>query len=79
MAEELKVLATEEAARRGYASVDEYVADLIRGDAGRQSDPELETKLVSRLDQGDSIEMTAEDWGRIREEFGRRMVQGPGK
>ena len=78
LAEELKALASEEAVRRGYATVDEYVADLILVDAGRRTDATLEAKLVSRLDQGDSVEMNAEDWKRIREEFNRRVTQEQG-
>lgn len=73
--EQLKALASAEATRRGYASVDDYVADLIRGDAGR-TDSDLEAKLVSRLDQGNSVEMTAEDWNWIRQQAAGRGILG---
>ena len=53
------------AAELGYASVEEYVADLVRADVELPVSEELEAELLRGL-QRPAREMTAADWDEKR-------------
>lgn len=69
--DDLKTQAATRAAEAGFASVDEYVAAVLRADAGTLAEPELEELLLRRLDSGPGIELTP----RFVEQF-KRDVRG---
>lgn len=48
-----------------YSSASEYVRELIRADAKRKAEEELETKLLEGLNGAES-EITSADWSYIR-------------
>jgi antitoxin ParD1/3/4 len=50
-----------------YSSASEYVRELIRADAKRKAEEELETKLLEGLNSAES-ELTPADWTAIRKE-----------
>jgi antitoxin ParD1/3/4 len=69
---QLKSFVQRQVERRGYASVSEYVRDLIRGDQERQAIAVLESAILKGLDSGPATPMTKQDWQDIREEVKRR-------
>jgi hypothetical protein len=75
LSDELKARAEARAAESGFGSVEQYVEQLVRADAGGDSgyDEELEKVLLSRLDGGPGIEVDAEDFRRMREKFQARL------
>lgn len=84
LSEGLKALAEARAADARIASIEEYVAHLIREDAagappGRstESDEQLEALLATRAD-GPLVDMDAADFKRIREKFMARHRRGTG-
>jgi antitoxin ParD1/3/4 len=56
----------------GFSSASEYVRSLIRADQKRASEDRLEALLLEGL-QGESTEMTAEDWRGIRLQLRERL------
>lgn len=63
----------QEAARRGFGSVQEYMSALIRDDRKRQdARRRVDGLLVEGLDSGPATPMTREDWDDIRREVHRR-------
>jgi antitoxin ParD1/3/4 len=73
--ETLKAFVQHQMERRGYASVSEYVRELIRNDQERQAIASLEAEIVKGLESGPSTPMTPEDWQAIRHEVRRRSAQ----
>ena len=78
--DDVKAIAETRAAEAGYASADEYVAALVRGETVGANDygaPEHLTvqtheQLVALVREGlasPAREMTPEDWDRMREEL----------
>jgi hypothetical protein len=78
LSEELRAQADARAAQSGCASIEEYVEQLVRRDAGgdlEEFDEELEHLLLKRL-EGPSVEVNDADFAQIREKF-RRHLGGP--
>jgi hypothetical protein len=65
--DELKAAAEARAAESGFASLEQYVEQLVRTDAG-DVDDDLESLLLARLD-GPSVEMDDADFARMRAKF----------
>lgn len=61
----------------GFSSASEYVRSLVRDDQKRAAEERLETLLLEGL-EGESREMTAEDWKDIRREFRKRVKKRRG-
>lgn len=72
--DDLKSQAAERAAEAGYASVDEYVAAVLRADTGTRGDPELEDMLLQRLDAGPGVELTPQFVEQFKEEVRARRA-----
>jgi len=60
-----------------YASASEYVRELVRQDREQRARDSVDAKLLEALDSGDSREMTAADFARIRAEVRRRAESKP--
>ncbi len=50
----------------GYGSISDLVRALIRDDQKRQSQEELDRRLLTALDSGDATPMTTKDWEDIK-------------
>ena len=70
--DELKAEAEERAAAAGYASVDAYVAAVLRGEAVPQANAELEQVLLQRLDSGPGVELTPQFVEQFKQEVRAR-------
>ncbi len=70
LSENIKALAEARAAERGHSTVEEYVEELVRTDAGdaEEFDKDLERLLLERVD-GPFVEMDASDFAQIRQKF----------
>ena len=66
IAEDLRALAAEQAARKGAESVADYVDTLIRIDMLQNRREEIEAKLLAALKSGDPIKVTPEYWAEKR-------------
>lgn len=67
--ESLKAYVEERVAQSGYASVDEYLLELIQQDQQHRAQEQLNSLLfegIESLEQGDSIEATDEWWEQER-------------
>ena len=51
----------------GYGSADEYVRSLIQEDQRRRAKDDLDACLLKALDEGETSELTTEDWTNLRE------------
>lgn len=60
-----------------YASASEYVRELVRQDREQRLRDNVDAKLLEALDGGDSRELTAADFARIRAEVRRRAESKP--
>ena len=76
LSEYVKSLAESRAAQGGYPTLGEYLSQLIREEADDDpppctvsSDEELEALALSRLDDTDSVEVTKDDFARMRAKF----------
>lgn len=49
-----------------YGNLSEYVRELIRLDQSRAAERRLEQLLLEGLESGPTIEMTKEDWARLK-------------
>lgn len=80
VSDELKAQAEARAAERGCVSLEEYVEQLVRRDAGEglEFDEELEHLLLQRMD-GPSVEMGAADFAQMREKFRRYLDSQQGQ
>lgn len=84
ISDDLKLLAQARAEEEGCASLEDYVADLIRADAGEEdygapehltfrSEEELEAMLLERLeDDSPGIEATPEFWQSLKDRIAHR-------
>jgi hypothetical protein len=72
--DEVKAVAEARAAESGFPSLDKYVEELVRADAGASEDvdDDLEQLLASRLD-GPTVEMNDADFASIRAKFESRL------
>jgi antitoxin ParD1/3/4 len=74
--EEIRAAAEQVVATGRFATVSEYIANLILEDQVRLDGRSLESHLVGRINAGPSTEMTDADFDRIRgrldAEVGRR-------
>ena len=66
--DELKLVVDARAAESGYASVDEYVAAVIRADLATPISAALEQEILAGL-ATPSREMTSADWDEMRRRF----------
>jgi len=83
--DDVKDLAESRAAQAGCATVDEYLVQLIRGEAAAapaglsiDADEQLEALLLRRQD-GPSVEMDDADFARMREQLRARIDPPSGK
>jgi antitoxin ParD1/3/4 len=67
----------QEAAARGFAGPEEYLASLLAEDLRRRDQERLESILVERLESGQSVEMDDADFQRIRDQVAARITQRP--
>ena len=64
----LKEFVDEQVGSGRYSSVSEYVRELIRDDEKRKAQEQLESMLMAGIRSGKPVEMTREDWKRVRGE-----------
>ena len=83
VSDNVKKLAEMRAVATGYASVAEYLAGLIEGEAAGaperlspETNEQLESLLLSRLD-GSAVAMDADDFRRLREKLTARLDGDP--
>ena len=70
----MKAFVEDEAARKGFGTVSEYVRAIIRDVQARQAERErLDTLLIEGLDSGPATPFTKNDWEHIRQE-GKKLV-----
>jgi antitoxin ParD1/3/4 len=74
--DELKSLAEKQVAAGRYASVSDYVTNLIRQDQERVEQDRVEPLLGDRLQAGPSKPMTDEDFDAIRKRLDDRANAG---
>lgn len=79
ISDDLKGQTEARAAEAGYASVDEYVAAVLRADAETQAEPELEELLLQRLDSGTGIELTPRFVDEFKRDVGERRESSNGQ
>src|SRR5262249_19213647 len=74
LADDMKAFIEDEAARRGFGTVSEYVRAIIRDVQARQAERDrLDAILIEGLDSGPATPLTKEDWEHIRRE-GKKLV-----
>jgi len=73
--EALKRFVLNEVSQGGYSTVSEYVRELIRADQKRKSRERLEALILEGLQSGESGEMTAEDWDRLKRRVWQRHAE----
>jgi Arc/MetJ-type ribon-helix-helix transcriptional regulator len=62
----------QQAAVEGFASADDYLADLVA-----QAQQRLEAALIEGLDSGPSRPMTRTDWDSLKQRVFNRQAAGP--
>ena len=72
--DELKEFVEEQLSKGQYASVSEYIRELIRDARKRAAQERLEALLLEGLDSGEPIDVTPEFWNERREELARRVA-----
>ncbi len=72
--EGLKSFAHERTQRSGFASVSEYVRDLIRADQKAAAREAIEALIVEGLESGDAIPVTREYWEEKRRNLAREFA-----
>lgn len=72
--ENIKAVVEEQVASGRFPTESAYLCRLIEEDQRRRGQAGLESFLVSRLENPQSMEMNAADWAQMREEFGRRVA-----
>jgi antitoxin ParD1/3/4 len=65
----------DQVANQGYGTASEYFRELVREDQKRRAREELDRKLIAALASGESTEMTAEDWKKIRSTVHQRLAR----
>lgn len=68
LSDKLEAVAHARAAERGYASVDEYLAELIEADGAVAVSERLEAEILAGL-ASPAREMTRADWDEMRRRF----------
>ncbi|BAY12275.1 ribbon-helix-helix domain-containing protein [Calothrix sp. NIES-2098] len=66
LSDSMKTFVEEQVIKGGYASISEYLLDLINQDQQRQAQENIEELLIEGLESGDSIEVTDEWWEQKR-------------
>lgn len=66
--DDLQIVARARATERGYASVEEYLAELIEADGAVARSEELEAEILDRL-ASPARETTPADWDEMRRRF----------
>lgn len=61
-----------------FATVSDYIRDLIRREQRAFAREELERKLVEGLNSGPSTEMTKKDWKALRDGLRNRLTRREG-
>lgn len=61
-----------------FATVSDYIRDLIRREQRAFAREELERKLLEGLNSGPATEMTPEDWMELREGLRKRFASREG-
>jgi antitoxin ParD1/3/4 len=77
--DDVKSVAEREVAAGRYASLSEYVAELIRRDQQRTQGDQLTSLLRDRLAAGPSVPMTSADFDAIRQRLDERAAQRRGR
>lgn len=62
-----KEFVDQQVARGSYASVSDYIRDLIRREQRVLAQEELERQLLEGLNSGPATPMTAKDWKELRQ------------
>ncbi len=71
--DEMKAFVEQEAARRGFGTVSEYMRVLIREVQERQAERDrVDALLLAGLNSGPATPFSVEDWESIRREVHRR-------
>jgi antitoxin ParD1/3/4 len=68
LSEVLKEFVEAQVSSGKYASASEYVRELVRDDLKRRERDRIEQAVLAGLNSGDLIEMTREEWDRLRRE-----------
>ena len=63
----------------GYATVSEYVRELIRADQKHKAQEKLEALLLEGLESGTPRPMTAEDWTELKRRVWQRHADKGGQ
>jgi len=71
---EMKDWVDQEVARAGYGTTSEYFRQLIREDQQRRLRDEVDAKLLSALDNGESVVLTPEWAEERRRELASRIA-----
>jgi antitoxin ParD1/3/4 len=72
--DDMKAFVEDEAAKKGFGTVSEYVRAIIRDVQERQAERErLDAFLIEGLDSGPATPLTKKDWERIRRE-GKKLI-----
>jgi antitoxin ParD1/3/4 len=72
--DDMKAFVEDEAARKGFGTVSEYVRAIIRDAQERQAEREqLDAILIEGLDSGPATPLTKKDWEHIRRE-GKKLI-----
>ena len=72
--DELKAFVEDEATKRGFGTVSEYMRAIIREQKERQDEHErLDALLLEGLDSGPATPLTQKDWEHIRRE-GKKLI-----
>ena len=72
--DDMKAFIEDEAARKGFGTVSEYVRALIRDVRERQAEHDrLDALLIEGLDSGPATPLTKKDWEHIRRE-GKKLI-----
>ena len=71
--DDMKAFVEEQAAKRGFGTVSEFMCDLIRGVQTRQAECEhVDALLLAGLESGPATPLPSVDWESIRQEVRKR-------
>ena len=66
--EALKEFVESQVGTGNYTSVSEYVRELVRDDLKRHERERIEQAVLAGLNSGEPIEMTRQEWDKLRRE-----------
>ncbi|MBW4563357.1 MAG: YoaH family protein [Mojavia pulchra JT2-VF2] len=66
LSDSMKIFVEEQVTKGGYASISEYLLELINQDQQRQAKENIEELLIEGLESGEAIEVTDEWWEQKR-------------